>query len=171
MQPHVKASCLSAVLGREARQRLRVGRSLTAAGVYLFGLLIQAWVVGLGMADSGHALALSMLMTVAVSGFYVALRSGWSLRLADPAMTMPQSGVAIAFLALAYAINAPQRGVLLMLVALVLMFGAFTLSPANCRRHSWYAVAAMGTTMAACALAMPHRFRYPTPRCRRRCRR
>lgn len=148
MTPRRPHPVLPALLGREPRQRLRLGRSLTAAGVYLLALLVQAHAVHLRIADGADALALSVLMLVAVAGFYVAIRSGWNERWADPALTLPQMAVAILFIAVAYAINGPVRGVLLMLVALVLLFGAFTLPPPQCRRLGWYSVLVMGATMA-----------------------
>lgn len=138
---------LPVLLGHEPRQRLRLGRSMTAAGVYLLALLVQAYAAHIGIADGADTLALSAVITLAVAGFYAALRSGWNLRFADPALTLPQMAVAIVFVAAAYAINAPVRGMLLMLVALVLVFGAFTLSPAQCRRLGWYALLVMGSTM------------------------
>jgi hypothetical protein len=36
---------------------------------------------------------------------------------------------------------------LLMIVALVLIYGAFTLSPRNCRRLGWFSVLALGVSM------------------------
>ncbi len=161
MQHGLAVWCRRALLGREPRQQLRVGRSLMAAGVYLFSILIQACAVDLGMADAGLALVLALLMGLAVCGFYVALRSGWSQRLADPALSVPQLGLAIVFLALAYAVNTPVRGMLLMGVALVLVLTAFTLSQANCRRLGWFSAAAMGAAMATSALVMPGRFQAP----------
>ncbi len=150
--------CLDTVLGREYGLRKRVSSVLTAAGVYLCGVLLQAYAVALGMADGGEALIMSILIAAASIGFYVMLRSGWSQRLADPAMTLPQMGVGIVFLAASYAINPQTRATSLMVVALVLMFGSFTVSAANCRRLSWAAVAVLGVTMGACARAMPDRF-------------
>ena len=77
------------------------------------------------------ALARGLILCLApgLFGFFVLMRTGINLRFADPAMTMPQMVFAIAAMAAAYVINPPVRGMLLMIVALVLMFAAFTPVP------------------------------------------
>ncbi len=151
-------STLELILGNEPRQRMRLKRSLMAAGVYGLSLLAQWRMVMLGQADAAAAGWLALLVAVVVGAFYVALRSGIAIGLRDPALTMPQILFAILALALAYLINPPVRGMLLMVVALVLMFGAFTLSPRHCRNLGWMAVAVFGFTMALGVRLDPQRF-------------
>jgi len=140
-------AALDRVLGIDPKQRLRVTRSLGAAVVYLLCFVIQYLVVLSGMADRSHALLLAGFFLGGPCGFYVAIRSGWSLRWQDPALTMPQMVFAIALAALAYAINPPLRGMMTMIMALVLVFGAFILPPRRCRQLGWLAVAALAGTM------------------------
>jgi diguanylate cyclase (GGDEF)-like protein len=58
-------------------------------------------------------------------------------------------------MAAAYVINPPLRGMLLMLVALILVFAAFTLSPGASRALGWFAVALLGLVMLAMATHAP----------------
>jgi len=141
-------SVLALLLGSDPRQRLRLKRNLMAAAVYAFSLLAQWRMVHLGQADATAAGGLAVLVIIVVGGFYVAIRSGITLGLRDPALTMPQILFAILALALAYLINPVVRGMLLMVVALVLVFGAFTLKPQHCRNLGVVAVAVFGATMA-----------------------
>lgn len=135
------------LLGGDPKQRLRLARSLSAAVVFLLCMLIQYFAVVFGMADRMHALLMVAFVLCAECGFYVAIRSGWTLRWRDPALTMPQMIFAIVCAALAYAINPPLRGLMPMVMALVLVFGAFILPPQRCRQLGWLAVLALVTTM------------------------
>jgi len=71
---------------------------------------------------------------------------------------MPQMVFAIVSIAFAYRINTHVRGTLLMLVALALVFGAFTLRPQRCRQLGWIAVALVSFAMASGILQDPIRF-------------
>lgn len=146
------------VLGTDPKQRLRLRRSLAADGVFLVCLLFEFAAVRLGMADRAHAFAMGGLILAGLLVFYVAIRSGWSLRWSDPALTMPQMVFAILALTSAYAFNPPVRGMMTMIMALVLVFGAFILPPRRCRQLGWFAVAALGCVMLFCAIRFPLQF-------------
>lgn len=143
------------VLGTDSKQRLRLRRTLMGAGVYFFSLLAQFYSVSAGHTPSGDARALALFVAIGQIGFYVALRSGWSLRLKDPALTLVQMGYASVALAVAYAINPSIRTMWPLAMALVLVFGAFILSPARCLQLGLVAVAALGTSMAWSAWRRP----------------
>jgi diguanylate cyclase (GGDEF)-like protein len=61
---------------------------------------------------------------------------------------------------MAYTVNPDIRGIMPMLMALVLVFGAFILSPKNSRRLGWMAVAALGGVMLASSYHAPSVFQY-----------
>jgi len=143
------------LLGTDPKQRLRLRRSLAAAGVFLVCLLIEFAAVSFGMADRVHAFAMGGLILTGLLVFYVAIRSGWSLRWSDPALTMPQMVFAIVLISFAYYINPLNRGMVTILAALVLVFGAFILSPRRCRQLGWFAVFALGCVMLFCAIRFP----------------
>ncbi|MCP5280007.1 MAG: GGDEF domain-containing protein [Rhodoferax sp.] len=143
------------LLGTDSRMRLRLGRSLAAAGVGVIGMSIQFVAVLMGLTDATLAALFSVVAFTSLSLVYVALRTGWSLRFQDPAMTMPQMVLGIVALAAVYAINPAIRGMAMLIVAMSLVFGAFILPPARCRQLGWLAVAALGLVMAFSAWSQP----------------
>ena len=97
-------------------------------------------------------------VSITIAGFYVAIRSSFSRRFADPALTVAQMAFAILALTCAYLINPPVRGMLLMIVALVLVYGAFALTPADCRRLGAFSVVSLGLAMGTGTWLAPQRF-------------
>ena len=147
------------VLGSDPRQRRQLSRFLLSACVYAFSLALQwyvstwdnfVWVHGVSLYATGVA--------VSITVFYVAIRSSYSQRFEDPGLTVAQMVFAIVAITCAYLINPPTRGMLLMLVALVLVYGAFALTPANCRRLGAFSVLSLGLAMATGAWLAPDRF-------------
>lgn len=149
---------LDLLLGTEPKQRLRLARSLGAAGVFVVCLMVEFAAVSLGMADKLQALAMSAFILIGLTGFYITLRTGWSLRWSDPALTMPQMVFAMVSLTLAYGINPPVRGMMTMIMALVLVFGAFTLPPRRCSQLGWLSVVALAVVMLQSAIRAPALF-------------
>ena len=136
------------VLGHERRLRLRMGHMLITVALYGFFLSLEWYLMLAGRVDADAVVRLTVLIGVGVGAFYVALRSGWSARFTDPALTMPQMVFAVAMIAVSYLANPSVRGVELAIVALVLIFGAFTLPPQRCRQMAWIAVGILGSAMA-----------------------
>ncbi|MDH5539816.1 MAG: ATP-binding protein, partial [Rhizobacter sp.] len=133
-------------------------RTLIAAAVYAFSLLAQWNAVGLGFVDPDAAAWLAAFIVVGVCGFLVAIRSGLTQRFADPALAAPQMVFGIVSIAFAYHINPQVRGVLPMLAGLVIMFGAFSLTPQRCRGVGWFAVAAFAATIVYGVWREPTKF-------------
>jgi diguanylate cyclase (GGDEF)-like protein len=144
--------------GEAGRQRLRLRRTLTAQAVYAVCIALQWLGVALGWATAATAAGFTAFAVAGNLAFYLAIRSGWSLRLAEPALTVPQMLFALVSLSLGYAINPHVRGALLAVVTLVLMFGAFTLAPAHCRRMGWAAAALLAAAMVWGMMIRPAEF-------------
>jgi diguanylate cyclase (GGDEF)-like protein len=142
----------------DRKQRIRMRRTLVAAGVYLLAAVGQWWAGEIGLADRRLADTLIVCMAPGLFGFYLIMRWGFNLHFADPALTMAQMVFAIVAMAAAYVINPPLRGMLLMIVALVLVFSAFTLSPRASRALGWFAVTVLGLVMLAMATHAPQVF-------------
>lgn len=155
--PRLVPTIASLALGHEPRQRLPLRRTLTAGGVYAVCLLLQWHSVWAGYVPAHEAAGLSLFMLLGQALFYGVLRGGLALRLRDPALTMPQMVFALSSLALAYLINPHVRGALLIVVPLVLVFGAFTLAPSRCRVLGWAAVVMFGAAMIWSAMRDPQR--------------
>ena len=146
------------VLGTEPKQRLRLQRMLTAGGIYLVCVLLHWKQVLAGHIAPPAAGLLTAYIAAGQLAFYAAIRSGALLHWRDAALTMPQMGFALSALAFAYRNDDTTRGILLMVVALVLVFGAFTLTPARCRALGWAAVLLFGGAMGWGAWREPQRF-------------
>lgn len=146
---------MSWLLGSDRRQRVRVQRTLLGTLVYWLAAFAQHWAGQHGLADPYMAQALVVFLIPGLFGFYLLVRSGLTLRFADPALTLQQAMFAIVALAAAYVINPQLRGMLLMIVALILVFSAFTLSPRASRGLGLFAVTLLGLVMLAMAHHAP----------------
>ena len=108
-----------------AQQKLRLRRVVMGAISYLFTLSMVAVLCWLGI----FGLPVLLNYFVAVLGlnvfFYLAIRSNWNLRFADPSMTLAQICLAI-LIGLYVMYHAQQaRGALLLLCASAAMYGLF----------------------------------------------
>jgi diguanylate cyclase len=150
--------CADLLLGTDARQRLRITRSLMAANVYLVcvGLMLYACLAGfMHWAD---AAGLSGMILINVLCWYGVMRSGMNLRHEDPSLTLPQILSALVIIAGAYAITGPVHGAVMMLLALVLVFGIFNLRARDARIAGAYTVVIMGITCAIKSQTEPENF-------------
>ncbi|MDI1258201.1 GGDEF domain-containing protein [Aquabacterium sp.] len=139
-------------------QRTRIVRSLWSALVVVMCVGLIAYAVHTDVMVSKAGWALSCVMIASNMAFYVALRSGFNLRFADPALTLPQVLAALTWIAGCYGLTGETHGGLLMFVALVLVFGAFNLTPRRARITSLYALLVMGLVMAIKSLNDPLRY-------------
>ena len=146
------------LLGDEPRQRLRIARSAMAAALYCLCLIVQWAAVWCGLANADEAIWLTAFCLAGSFGFVIAIRSGVALRSSDAALTTPQIVFAIVSVAFGYHVNAPFRAAMLMIVALVLVHGAFILPPHRCLRLGFFAVAVFGVSMAFGTWRDPVRF-------------
>ncbi len=139
---------LDALLTRDAHQRVRLAMSCLAALLMLLciGALYLAVAAGLAPARPVHVWALAC--TAGLVGVYVAIRSGWSQRLRDPALTLFQILSSMACVAGGYVIAGPARGVVLPVLAIVLMFGIFGLTPRQMLGVLLYGVVLFGAAVA-----------------------
>jgi diguanylate cyclase (GGDEF)-like protein len=149
---------LNTLLGNDERLRLGLKRTLLIAAVYVIALGMEWILVFLGRSSPRVAGAITAFIALGVAVFYATIRSGRSLRLRDPAMTMPQMVFGLVAMGLAYLINPQTRGAVLMLGTLAPMFGAFTLSRSRCLQLGWLAVAVFGAAMAFGAWRQPLQF-------------
>ncbi len=76
------------------------------------------------------------------------VRSGWSHKLSDPALTLPQIAFSLGALAAAYAIAGEGRGAVFPAVMVTLMFGIFRLRAMQMAAICLLAVALLAASMA-----------------------
>jgi len=142
----------------DARQRLRIQRSLVAATNFVICTIVLGYAVSTGAVDKQEGLLLGTYMLTQSAVFYVMLRSGLNLRFADPSLTLPQILVAITCVVGAYAILGDSRGACLMLLVLVLVFGLFNLTAPQARSAAFFALVAQGLTMLGMTTFAPDRY-------------
>lgn len=149
---------LRLVFTDDPKQRLRIQRFMVAAANFVVCTIVLANAVNAGTVVASEGWALSVFMMGNVAVFYVVLRTGFSQRFEDPALTLPQILVALVSIVWAYAILGESRGAALILLALVLVFGMFNLTSRQTRMASVFALTAQGLTMLVMATTMPERF-------------
>lgn len=145
--------CLrNAVLGADPATRIRttttgVAILLMALAVGVVLLLVQSgfgypvwgwWWAGINVAGAVLAFAL--------------VRSGWTQRLADPAMTQWQIWFAITSNAAGYVLLGQARGISPVMLSLVLMFGMFGLTPRQLAATLVYALLVFALAFGVVAL-------------------
>ncbi|MBB5357014.1 diguanylate cyclase (GGDEF)-like protein [Rhodanobacter sp. ANJX3] len=146
------------VLGRDASMRMAVERTVMAMLVYLISILAVRLTVYFGFSDLQLAFWLTIYMLAGPVVFYLLVRSGWSRRLRDPALTMPQNLFAVTALVFAYPTVGPVRALTFLLVALLPLFGFLAMSPRQTRLLAWFSVIGFGAMMASLAYFYPEQF-------------
>lgn len=134
---------LELVAGAERRRRLRLLQWVTAGGVYAVAALLMAVGVRSGWMDRDHLLAWSAFVCAGLAFAYVALRSGWSERFADPSLTQWQIVMGIVAVSWGYLISGPVRTVALFPLLLIFAFGAFALEGRKIARLALFASASV----------------------------
>lgn len=133
------------VLGTRTRRRIHVIHWSISVSVYASSALA----LGLGGRDEWlhwtGFLGWCVFSGLGQSAIYVAIRSGWSERFADPALTAVQMVLALLAVGWAYMICGPMRGVALLPLLLIFTFGAFALS---WRRFAWLTLFALACLVA-----------------------
>ncbi|HIV72113.1 MAG TPA: GGDEF domain-containing protein [Candidatus Aquabacterium excrementipullorum] len=135
------------VLSRDPLQRLRISRSLTAMLVFAVCIGATEYAQYQGVIAEGPARWLQATLVAWVALIYGVLRSGLNRRFDDPALSLLQILGAQTWVAAAYLICHPFRGALMMLLALVLVFGIFNLTPRERRLSNIYSVVLMTAAM------------------------
>ncbi|WP_374594541.1 diguanylate cyclase [Aquabacterium sp.] len=146
------------VLGADPQMHRRVLRTLMAAYVYLICMLLMMRGVWLGMVDERLATCLNLYMTAGVIGFYAVLRADLTVRCRDSSLALPQCLFAITSIVAAYIIVGPARGTVLLLLALVMAFGMFSLTPRQTLAVGAFAVILLGAAMAVMCRIKPDDF-------------
>ena len=158
MQARWTLALADRVLSRDTKRRLRlvqtaVGIMVTLSGVG--GMQYAAWA---GFAPWPTVLLWTAADLAGYVSFFVAIRSGWSERFADPSLTVAQMVFAVAICASAYVIAGPMRGAIFPVVMVTLMFGMFALAPRQMLAICAFAVLVFGALMAWMSHAQPAAF-------------
>ena len=142
------AGALMALLFTRERAQRRCLKAIgISAMVYFVCIGILVYGARQGLFDPGPVRILGIAMAATVLLFYLLIRSGLNLRLAEPTLTFPQGLAAQTLIAVSYALTGPVHAATLMLFGLVMTFGMFDMHVRHARVMAAYTIA-----VAACAM-------------------
>ncbi len=133
------------VLTTDRHQRIRLVMSGFSFLFALCCIVLTNLAARAGTASGQTMIAWSLITVAGFALPLVLIRSGWSQRLRDPALTQFQIRFALASNAMAYVLLGPARGISLVLLSLVMVFGVFDVSPRQMAANIACAVAMYGT--------------------------
>jgi len=143
------------LLTTEPVQRIRLSQALLAMALMAAGVVAMHYFVWVGVAPQAAVWWWTVLSFAGIVAAYGLIRSGWSRRMPDPSLVLPQMLYAITSGAIAYAIVGAGRGGVFPIVMVILMFGLFAATPRQMRWVSVYAVALFGAVMALMSWRRP----------------
>jgi diguanylate cyclase (GGDEF)-like protein len=118
------------VFGPDRATRARTGVILLCALMYAICCSAAFYAAEVGMMRDFAPKLLLATSVPCYTFFYVLVRSGRSRRLRDPNLMLQQQGFSLLAIAFAYtAIGPNDRGLVLVLIALVMVFGMYTHQP------------------------------------------
>lgn len=137
------------MLGSDIKMRRRLASILLSISVYVVCCALAFFAVANGLAREGFAERLLVATVLMEGAFYALVRSGWSVRLHDPGLVMAQVTYALAAVTYSYAMVVPEhRGAVLIVIAVIVMFGMYTLSPKQAVAVGVMAAGFLGAAMA-----------------------
>ena len=151
-------SLQDALLTTEPVQRVRIAQALLAMAMLAAAVAAMHYFAWVGVLEQAAVWWWTALSLLGMALAFLAIRSGWSRRLRDPSLTVPQMVYAITCGAVAYALLGAARGSVFLIVMVILMFGMFVATPRQIRLVSLYAVLLFGATMALMAWHAPSEY-------------
>lgn len=139
-----RAGLANLLLSSEPLQRARIWRFLFMASNHAFGLLALNYGAQHGVLDAQACQVLTVVAVGVIGAIYLALRSGWNRRFADPALMALQLWASIVLLGWGYLIGGPGRPVALILLFVSLMFALLTVTFRQMTQASALAVLVFG---------------------------
>lgn len=143
---------LDRLLTNEAAQRTRLVQVVLGLAALGVGALALAVLAAVGRAPWRPVLVWALLAPGAMLLVLVAVRSGWSRRFDDPAMTLLQLLIGSAACAAGYLLAGRGGGGFFLVLMVLLMAAMLSATPRQMRWGSVFAVVAMGAAMARRAL-------------------
>lgn len=148
-------SLADALLSDRPPMRARLGEALLSFGIMAAGVAAMHYFAWAGLAPPRATWVWTGFAVGGIVLAFIAIRSGWSERFADPSLTAAQMVYAIGCCAAAYALLGAGRGGVFPIVMVILMFGMFIATPRQMAWISLYAVALFGAVMGVMAWRRP----------------
>ena len=146
------------IFSADAKRSLRITRWLMTTATYGICLGLSAHLASLRMAETNDVAGLWIYILCGMGLFYFLIRSGASMRLADPSLAFAQCLFAIGAILYSYFTVGEIRGAVLILLPLVLVFGMLALPPEQTTILSLIALLALGVLMIVTSHFFPQRF-------------
>jgi diguanylate cyclase len=131
----------------DAAQRIRLQQASLAMLLMAASAAVLVYAAHVAGTAPAYVIVWTLLSLGGLVGMFVAIRSGWSRRWADPSLTLPQMLFAITSGAAAYVMAGPLRGATFAVLVVILMFGMFQLRPRVVGAVSLYALFVFGALM------------------------
>ena len=141
---------MDVVLGTDPRRRIRMTQWLTTAMVYVASAMVLWFAMSHDWLHASRLVAWCGFVTLGLATIYVALRTGWSERFGDPALTAAQMVFGVVTVEWGYLIAGPARNAALFPLLLIFTFGAFSL---GWRRITWLTAFAIAS-LVGCVLVL-----------------
>ena len=139
---------VDAVLGTDPRRRIRTGQCVFSLWVYAASGFVLWFNMRQQVGYEVRFLGWCVFVASGLALVYAAIRSGWSERFADPALTTTQIALGVLVVEWGYFICGPARSLTLFPLLLIFVFGAFSL---DWRRITWLTLFALASLMACVA--------------------
>jgi diguanylate cyclase (GGDEF)-like protein len=117
------------VLGTEPAMRVRVAVGLLPMLVYVAWGAMHAYIARVGAMSPDAARFMIAASVLGIVAFYPLVRSGFTARLHDAGLVLPQMLFASVWAVVGYALVAPLRPAFLQVLCLIHAFGYFSLRP------------------------------------------
>ncbi|MEO6365187.1 MAG: diguanylate cyclase [Luteimonas sp.] len=138
-----------AVLSTDPRRRIRIAQWLISVLVYTAMAVVLWFGIPEGLVREDRLLDWMWFVLTGQAAFYAALRSGWSERFADPALTTAQIILGVVAVDWGYLLCGPIRSVALYPLPLIFAFGAFSLGLRRIVLLTTFALATLAASMVA----------------------
>ena len=144
-----------ALLTTDPAQRLRLAQAGLAMVLMAASIGVLVYAARVGGTPGLPVVVWAVLSIGGLAAAYVAIRSGWSRRLADPSLTLAQMVFAISSSAAAYAMAGPLRGAAFPVLLVILMFGMFQLQPRVVAHVCLFVAGLFGAVMVVMSVSRP----------------
>lgn len=135
------------LLGTDRPMRIRTSQAALASALMLASMVDLYLLAWYGLADIRQVAVWSGFCVLGIVLVFGLIRSGFSLRWADPSLAFGQMLYAIACNAVAFVLAGHGRGISLALMAIITMFGMFGMSMRQVAMVALYAMVLFGIAM------------------------
>lgn len=139
---------VGAILGTDLRRRIRTRQCVFSLWVYAASGFVLWFNMRQQAGYEGRFLGWCAFVVLGLALVYATIRSGWSERFADPALTTLQIALGVLVVEWGYVICGSARSLTLFPLLLIFVFGAFSL---DWRRITWLTLFALASLVVCVA--------------------